>query len=149
MTENRENMERIRRYILENEEFFGPGGLGWPRPGGLPKYYSEHPDEWSLDLARVERLKREKQDRDTAAARSDRTASTGMSEDTRRLLAAVQALHEEGYPPDEISQRLQIPAHAVRNALALGRRAQDPNAQAPAHSPEVAAFLNGFAKRSW
>ena len=149
MTNQREDMDRIRRYILENEEFFGPGGLGWPRPGGLPKYYSEHPDEWPLDLARVERLKRERQARDTAAARSDRTASTGMSEDTRRLLAAVQALHEEGYPTEEISSRLQIPAHAVLNALALGRRADDPTARAQAHSPEVAAFLNGFAKRSW
>ena len=72
-----------------------------------------------------------------------------MSEDTRRLLAAVQALHDEGYPPEEISSRLQLPAHAVLNALALGRRADDPKARAQAHSPEVAAFLNGFAKRSW
>lgn len=149
MADKREDMERVRRYILENEEFFGPGGLGWPRPGGLPKYYSEHPDEWSLDLAKVERLKREKQAKDTAAARSDRTASTGMSEETRRLLAAVQTLRGEGYPPEDISQRLQVPVHAVLNALALGRRAHDPKAQAPAHSPEVEAFLNGFAKRSW
>ena len=149
MTGKQEDMERIRRYILENEEFFGPGGLGWPRPGGLPKYYSEHPDEWPLDLARVERLKRERRARDTAAARSDRTASTGMSEDTRRLLSAVQALHQEGYPPDEISSRLQIPVHAVLNALTLGRRANNSKNQTPAHSPEVRAFLNGFAKRSW
>ena len=37
----------------------------------------------------------------------------------------------------------------VRNVLAMGRHAYDPDAVAPAHTPEIKAYRNGFARRSW
>ena len=73
---NNDNLEHIRRYVQKHERYFE--ALGFQRPGGLPRYYTEQrPEEWPLDLAKVERLKREEQARDRAASRSDRTASSG------------------------------------------------------------------------
>ena len=37
----------------------------------------------------------------------------------------------------------------MRNVLAMGRHAYDPDAEAPAHTPEIRAYRNGFARRSW
>ena len=86
---NKDNLEHIRRYIQKHERHFE--ALGFQRPGGLPRYYTEQrPEEWPLDLAKVERLKREEQARDRAAARSDRTASSGMSEEARRPVGQHQ-----------------------------------------------------------
>ena len=73
---NKDNLEHIRRYVQKHERYFE--ALGFQRPGGLPRYYTEQrPEEWPLDLAKVERLKREERARDRAASRSDRTASSG------------------------------------------------------------------------
>ena len=86
---NKDNLEHIRKYIQKHERYFE--ALGFQRPGGLPRYYTEQrPEEWPLDLAKVERLKREEQARETAASRSDRTASSGMSEEARDLLDSIR-----------------------------------------------------------
>ena len=120
----------IRRFIQTNLKYFGPDGLGWPRPGGLPKYYTQHPEEWSIDLAQVEELRR----RDAARARAEQmarikaaavdqsgggaTASSGMSDDTRSLFRQVNKMSVAGRAVKEISAQLSMPERCVRNALA-------------------------------
>ena len=124
--------------------------LGFQRPGGLPRYYTEQrPEEWPLDLAKVERLKREEQTRDRAASRSDRTASSGMSEEARHLLDSIRDLAGQGLTPGQIAAQLTLIEDGVRNVLAMGRHAYNPEAEAPAHTPEIKAYRNGFARRSW
>ena len=60
---NKDNLEHIRKYVQKHERYFE--ALGFQRPGGLPRYYTEQrPEEWPLDLAKVERLKREEQARE-------------------------------------------------------------------------------------
>ena len=125
-------------------------GPGLPAAGGLPRYYTEQrPEEWPLDLAKVERLKREEQARDRAASRSDRTASSGMSEEARDLLDSIRSLAGQGLTPGQIAAQLRLVEDGVRNVLAMGRHAYDPDAEAPAHTPEITAYRNGFARRSW
>ena len=149
MNEQRDDLERIREYILDNEEYFcSPEGLGWKRPGGLPEYYAARGEEWSLDLAKVERLKREQREREKAAAGNDRTASAGMSEEARRLLDSIRSLACQGHPPREIASRLGIVELGVRNVLAMGPTAYDPEAQAPICLPELETFRRTFG-RSW
>ena len=55
--------------IQANLKHFGPEGLGWPRLGGLPNYYAQHPEEWPSDLAQVEDLRR----RDAVRAKAEQT----------------------------------------------------------------------------
>ena len=70
--DNNDNLEHIRKYIQKHERYFE--ALGFQRPGGLPRYYTEQrPEEWPLDLAKVERLKREEQAREPRP----RPAATG------------------------------------------------------------------------
>ena len=146
--DNNDNLEHIRKYIQKHERYFE--ALGFQRPGGLPRYYTEQrPEEWPLDLAKVERLKREEQARETAASRSDRTASSGMSEEARDLLDSIRSLATQGLPPGQIAAQLRLVEDGVRNVLAMGRHAYDPDAEAPRHSPEIRAYRNGFAQRSW
>ena len=146
MSEQKNDLEYIRQYIQKHERYFE--ALGFQRPGGLPRYYTEQrPEEWPLDLAKVERLKRE--DRDRAAAHSDRTASSGMSEEARQLLDSIRSLAGQGLTPGQIAARLRLVEDGVRNVLAIGQHAYDPEAEAPAHTPEIAAYRNGFARRSW
>ena len=148
MSEAKDHLEHIRKYVLTNERYFE--ALGFQRPGGLPRYYTEQrPEEWPLDLAKVERLKREEQARETAASRSDRTASSGMSEEARDLLDSIRSLATQGLPPGQIAAQLRLIEDGVRNVLAMGRHAYDPDAEAPRHSPEITAYRNGFAQRSW
>ena len=86
MSAENNNLEHIRKYVQKHERYFE--ALGFQRPGGLPRYYAEQrPEEWPLDLAKVERLKREEQAREKAASRSDRTASSGMSEEARKYMS--------------------------------------------------------------
>ena len=146
--DTKDNLEHIRRYVQKHERYFE--ALGFQRPGGLPRYYTEQrPEEWPLDLAKVERLKREEQARDRAASRSDRTASSGMSEEARDLLDSIRSLAGQGLTPGQIAAQLKLVEDGVRNVLAMGRHAYDPDAEAPVHTPEINAYRNGFASRSW
>ena len=148
MSADKDNLEHIRMYIQKHERYFE--ALGFQRPGGLPRYYTEQrPEEWPMDLIKVERLKREEQARETAAAHSDRTASSGMSQEARDLLDSIRALADQGLTPGQIAARLRLVEDGVRNVLAMGRHAYDPDAVAPAHTPEIKAYRNGFARRSW
>ena len=145
----------IRRFVQANLKYFGPDGLGWPRPGGLPKYYAQHPEEWSVDLAQVEYLRRkdaarakaEEMARTQAAAEDQSggwsTASSGMSDDTRILFREVNRLSMAGWAVAEISARLSMPECCVRNALALRHNGESPYAEAPDHGPELANYLGG------
>ena len=145
---NNDNLEHIRRYVQKHERYFE--ALGFQRPGGLPRYYTEQrPEEWPLDLAKIERLKREERARDRAASRSDRTASSGMSEEARNLLDSIRSLAGQGLTPGQIAAQLRLIEDGVRNVLAMGRHAYNPDAEAPAHTPEIRAYRNGFARRSW
>ena len=147
MNEQKDDLERMREYILDNEEYFcSPEGLGWKRPGGLPEYYAARQGEWALDLAKVQRLKRERRDREKAAAGNDRTASAGMSQEARRLLDSIRALASQGHPPREIASRLGIVELGVRNVLAMGPSAYDPAAQAPVSLPQLEAFRRTFGR---
>ena len=149
MNEQKDDLERMREYILDNEEYFcSLEGLGWKRPGGLPEYYAARGEEWALDLAKVERLKREQREREKNAAGNDRTASAGMSDETRRLLDSIRSLAGQGHPPREIASRLGIVEIGVRNVLAMGNAAYDPEAQAPISLPELENFRRTFG-RSW
>ena len=117
--DNNDNLEHIRKYIQKHERYFE--ALGFQRPGGLPRYYTEQrPEEWPLDLAKVERLKREEQARDRAASRSDRTASSGMSEEARDLLDSIRSLASQGLTPGQIAAQLRLIEDGVRNVLATG-----------------------------
>ena len=148
MSADKDTLEHIRKYIQKHERYFE--ALGFQRPGGLPRYYTEQrPEEWPLDLIKVERLKREEQARETAASHSDRTASSGMSQEARDLLDSIRALAGQGLTPGQIAARLRLVEDGVRNVLAMGRHAYDPDAVAPAHTPEIRAYRNGFARRSW
>ena len=180
MSAQKDNLEHIRKYIQQHEPYFE--ALGFQRPGGLPRYYTEQrPEEWPLDLAKVERLKREEQARDRAASRSDRTASSGMSEEARDLLDSIRSLAGQGLTPGQIAAQLRLIEDGVRNVLAMGRHAYNPEAEAQvrrrcyhgrlhrdryprwswawpvtgtrpslsAHTPEIRAYRNGFARRSW
>ena len=147
MTGREKDLERIREYILDHEEFFcGADGLGWNRPGGLPQYYMNHRDEWSLDLARVERLKREKKARDMAANRGDPRVSTGMAPETRQLLDFIKDMAGRGNTPAAIAEHLGLQEQAVRNVLAMGQRAYQPAATGPALSTAVDGFLRTFGR---
>ena len=149
MSNQQDGIDGIREYIRAHEEYFcSPEGLGWKRPGGLPEYYAARQGEWSLDLAKVERLKREQREKEKAAAGNDRTASAGMSEEARRLLDSIRSLASQGHPPGEIAARLGIVEPGVRNVLAMGSAACDPEAQAPISLPELETFRRTFG-RSW
>jgi hypothetical protein len=149
MNNQKNDIESIREYIRAHEEYFSsPEGLGWKRPGGLPEYYAARREEWSLDLAKVERLKREQQEREKAAVGNDRTASAGMSQEARCLLDSIRSLAGQGHPPKEIASRLGIVELGVRNVLAMGPTAYDPEAQAPICLPELETFRRSFG-RSW
>ena len=148
MSDQKDMVEQIRTYVLKYEKYFE--ALGFQRPGGLPRYYTEQrPEEWPLDLAKVERLKREEREKSRAAALSDRTASSGMSEEARSLLDSIRSLAAQGLTPEQIAGQLRLIDDGVRNVLAMGRHAYDLGAEAPAHTPEITAYRNGFARRSW
>ena len=148
MSEPKDHLELIRTYVLKHERYFE--ALGFQRPGGLPRYYTEQrPEEWPLDLAKVERLKREEREKARAEAVSDRTASSGMSEEARSLIDNIRRLASQGLTPEQIAGQLRLIEDGVRNVLAMGRHAYDLGAEAPAHTPEITAYRNGFAHRSW
>ena len=148
MSDQKDMLEQIRTYVLKHERYFE--ALGFQRPGGLPRYYTEQrPEEWPLDLAKIERLKSEERARDRAAGLSDRTASSGMSQEARDLLDRIRSLADQGLTPEQIAGQLGLIEDGVRNVLAMGRHAYDQGAEAPAHTPEITAYRNGFGRRSW
>ena len=135
----------IRKFIRANLKYFGREGLGWPRPGGLPKYYAQHPEEWLDDLAMAGELRRKDAAQAKAAAadqaRGGPTASSGMSEATRALFESVKTLYAASLGLPEIASRLSMPERCVRNALALGHNADTPHTEARDHGPEVERYL--------
>ena len=72
-----------------------------------------------------------------------------MSEEARDLLDSIRSLAGQGLTPGQIAAQLRLVEDGVRNVLAMGRHAYDPDAEAPAHTPEITAYRNGFARRSW
>ena len=124
-SEEQEKKDRIWKFVLEHQEYFcdpPPEGLGFPRPGMIPGHYLKRPEEWALDVIRIQKLKRERQLRDGSA---DRTVSTGMAPATRQLLDDIRRLAREGRSPSEISSELDVTKAGVRNVLALGQGAED------------------------
>ena len=72
-----------------------------------------------------------------------------MSQEARDLLDNIRALAGQGLTPGQIAARLRLVEDGVRNVLAMGRHAYDPDAEPPAPTPEIRAYRNGFARRSW
>ena len=141
-----DQIDLIARYIEDNLEFFcGPDGLKWPRPGGLPKYYLDHPLEWRLDKKRVQSLREASGVEETPPPQGAAPPSP-MSADTRKLLNEIRELWQRGHRDADIAARLNLPERCVRNAVRLGERAESPEAQAPDHGPDVGRFLDGYAK---
>lgn len=141
-------LDRIRNYLRENMDYFcspPPEGLGWPRPGGLPRYYLDRPEEWELDLQRVEALKRAARLRQ-AAADGDLTASRRMAAETRELLVSIMRMHREGRSAAEIAEVLGVRERAVINVLALGPAAYDPLAQGAPVDPKLNSFTRTWGR---
>ena len=149
--EQEEEKARIWQFVLEHEGFFcdpHPEGLGFPRPGMIPGYYLERPDEWQLDRLRVLTLKRARQVRDEAI--SSTTASAGMAPETRRLLDSIRRMAAEGLAPEQIAAELEVSPAGVHNVLSLGRQAYNPRAYGQAQLPELATFRESWGrKRPW
>ena len=147
-SEEQEKKDRIWKFVLEHQEYFcdpPPEGLGFPRPGMIPGHYLKRPEEWALDVIRIQKLKRERQLRDGSA---DRTVSTGMAPATRQLLDDIRRLAREGCSPSEISSELDVTKAGVRNVLALGQGAEDTGALGPVQLPEIEVFRKSWG-RSW
>ena len=145
--EQEEQKARIWQFVLEHEGFFcdpPPEGLGFPRPGMIPGYYLERPDEWQLDRLRVLTLKRARQARDEAI--SSTTASAGMAPETRRLLDSIRRMDSEGHAPEWIAAELGVSSAGVRNVLNLGQQAYDPKAYGPTQLPELATFRESWGR---
>ena len=145
--EQEEQKARIWQFVLEHEGFFcdpPPEGLGFPRPGMIPGYYLERPDEWQLDRLRVLTLKRARQARDEAV--SSTTASAGMAPETRRLLDSIRRMDAEGLEPEKIAAELGVSPAGVRNVLNLGQQAYDPKAYGPTQLPELATFRESWGR---
>ena len=146
--EERQKKDHIWKFVLEHQELFcdpPPEGLGFPRPGMIPGHYLKRPEEWALDVIRVQKLKRERQLRDGSA---NRTVSTGMAPATRQLLDDIRRLAGEGRSPSEISSELDVTEAGIRNVLALGQEAEDTNALGPVQLPEIEVFRKSWG-RSW
>ena len=72
-----------------------------------------------------------------------------MSQEARNLLDSIRSLAGQGLTPGQIAAQLKLVEDGVRNVLAMGNHAYDPDAEAPSHTPEIRAYRNGFARRSW
>lgn len=146
--EQEEQKAQIWQFVLEHEGFFcdpPPEGLGFPRPGMIPAYYLERPDEWQLDRLRVLNLKKAKQVRDEAIGAS--TASAGMAPETRRLLDSIRRMATEGLAPEKIAAELGVSPAGVHNVLNLGQGAYDPRASGPAQLPELVSFRESWGRK--
>ena len=149
MSTNDEKLDSINNFVLENLGYFCdpyPEGLGWPRPGGIPKFYLENPDQWALDLARVEELKRAAELRAAAAGREDLTVSRGMAPDTKEILDSIRRMHHEGMSPAAIAEVLRVRERAIRNVLVMGYGAYDTNASGAVLDPLVNSFTQQWGR---
>ena len=102
------------KYIESHLEYFvGPRqpNLGWDRPGGLPEYYRNNPEQWGLDIKAVELWKR--------AERIERShpQPAGLSKETAELIESIRSLHRMGMDPAEIASRLDMPERSVAKQL--------------------------------
>ena len=143
-----EELAKIARYIRENMGYFcapPPGGLGWPRPGGLPKYYLSNPEEWALDLQRVEDLKKAARLLEVAEG-GDLTASRTMAQETRELLDSIRRMHQEGLAPSAIAEVLGVRERAIINVLALGPMAYDASTSGSPVDPRLKAFAQTWGR---
>ena len=143
-----EELARIGKYIRENMDYFcspPPEGLGWPRPGGLPKYYLNNPKEWGLDLQRVESLKKAAKLREVVEG-SDLTSSRRMASETRDLLDAIRKMHQDGQTPTEIAESLGVRERAIINVLALGPTAYDRSAPGEPVDPKLKVFTQTWGR---
>ena len=146
---NKDNLEHIRTYIQKHEPVLR--GPGLPAPGGAPAI---------LHGAATRGV--------AAGPGQGRKAQAGgagpeqgripqrpdgflrhVPEEARDLLDSIRSLAGQGLTPGQIAARLRLVEDGVRNVLAMGRNAYDPDAEAPAHTPEIRAYRNGFARRSW
>ena len=146
-----DEIARIRKYIQENMRYFcaqPPEGIGWPRPGGLPKYYIDNPDEWQLDLQRVQDLKKAARRREAALGREDTTVSRGMAPETKEVLDSIRRMHQEGHSTAEIAEVLGVREQAITQVLLMGNGAYDTRASGPAFSPVVDAFTRNWGRNS-
>ena len=143
-----EELARIGKYIRENMDYFcspPPEGLGWPRPGGLPKYYLNNQEEWGLDLQRVEALKKAAKLREVVEV-SDLTSSRRMASETRELLDAIRKMHQDGRTPAEIADVLGVRERAIINVLALGSAAYDRRTSGEPVDPKLRAFTQTWGR---
>ena len=149
MGSREEELDRTGKYIRENMDYFcspPPKGLGWPRPGGLPKYYLNNTEEWELDLQRVEALKKAARLREVVEG-GDITASRKMATETREILDSIRKMHREGLTPAAIAEALGVKERAVINVLALGPAAYDANASGAPLDPKLKAFAQTWGHR--
>ena len=143
-----DEIARIRKYIQENMRYFcaqPPEGIGWPRPGGLPKYYLDNPDEWELDLQRVQDLKKAAR-REAALGREDTTVSRGMAPETKEVLDSIRRMHQEGHSSAEIAEILGVREQAITQVLLMGNGAYDTKTTGPIFSPVVDAFTRNWGR---
>ena len=143
-----EELDRIKNYLRENMDYFcspPPEGLGWPRPGGLPKYYLNNPEEWELDLQRVEALKKAARLRRVAEG-GDLTKSRGMAAETREVLDSIRRMHQEGLTPAAIAEVLGVRERAIINVLALGPMAYDAGTSGSPVDPKLNAFAQTWGR---
>ena len=143
-----DELARIGKYIRENMDYFcspPPEGLGWPRPGGLPKYYLNNQEEWELDLQRVEALRKAARLREVVEGR-DLTSSRRMASETRELLDAIRKMHHDGHTPAQIAEILGVRERAIINVLALGPSAYDRRAPGELVDPKLKAFTQTWGR---
>ena len=146
-----EELAKIHKYILDNLRYFcdpHPEGLGWERPGGIPKFYVEHPEQWTLDLKRVEDLKRAARRREAVLGREDTTVSRGMASETKEILDTIRRMYQEGRSSAEIAEFLGVRERAITQVLLMGDGAYDNSASAPVISPVVNTFTQNWG-RNW
>ena len=142
-------VEEIREYVRSNWRFFGPDGLGWKSASNAINTYAANHEAWADDLYSVDEL-RQKENRaandallaEARAARGEMTGSSGMSRETREMIAEIRRMtSEEGLSPEVISETLGVSVMGVRNVLRLGDRVGDIGAAPPEQHPAVRQFI--------
>ena len=136
MSAEKDTLEHIRNYIQKHERYFE--ALGFQRPGGLPAV---------LHGAATRGVAAGPGQGRTAQAGG---AGPGKGRGPQRPDGFIRHVQGgQGLTPEQIAGQLRLIEDGVRNVLAMGQHAYDPDAEAPAHTPEVKAYRNGFARRSW
>ena len=142
------DMDKIQQFIHENMSYFcdpHPNGLGWPRPGGLPEFYLNNPNQYKLDLKRIQHLKRAATLRE-AVEGGDLTESRRMATETREILDSIRRMHQEGRSPAEIAEILGVRERAIINVLALGPTAYDTRGSGAPVDPKLKAFTQTWGR---